>query len=170
MTLFWGMAGSGPGGLRRGEGLLGGAAPFYGCYRCADGRYVSVGPLEPRFYRALLEALGLDPDALPQSWGDRSAWPAIRAEIAAVFRSRPAAHWIGLLEGSDACFAPVLSMHEAAEHPHMRARGVFQEAFGMVQPAPAPRFSRTPGAIGSPPPRPGEGGVELLRSWGVEVD
>jgi alpha-methylacyl-CoA racemase len=170
MTLFWGMAGADPGALRRGETLLGGAAPFYGCYECADGRYVSVGPLEPPFYAALLAALDLDPEALPQSWTDRGAWPAVRAEIARAFRSRPAAAWIDRLEGTDACFAPVLSMHEAAEHPHMRARGVFQEAFGMVQPAPAPRFSRTPGAIASAPPRPGEGGLELLRSWGVDAD
>ena len=144
--------------MKRGQGLLNGAMPFYRTYECADGRHVSVGPLEPAFYAELRTRLGLS----PQPHGDIDAQTA---ELAAVFAAHPRDHWTALLEGTDACFAPVLSLAEAPEHPHVKARQVFTEAFGVVQPAPAPRFSRTPGAVQGPPRPAGENGRTVLDRW-----
>ena len=152
--------------LRRGENLLGGAAPFYRAYECADGRHIAVGALEPQFYAALIERLGIED--VP---GRASAkeWPDGCEALAKVFRTGTRAEWCALLEGTEACFAPVLSYDEAPSHPHLRARETFVEAFGMAQPAPAPRFSRTPGTVQGPPPAAGEGGLERLRAWGAKV-
>lgn len=144
--------------MERGRGLLNGAMPFYRTYECADGRHVAVGPLEPAFHAELRTRLGLP----PQAEGDLEAQAA---ELAAVFITRPRDDWTALLEGTDACFAPVLSLSEAPEHPHMRAREAFVTAFGVVQPAPAPRFSRTPGAIQGPPVGAGENGPAILEDW-----
>lgn len=127
----------------RGENLLGGAAPFYDTYETADGEFVAVGAIEPQFWAILLQALGLadDPDCRGQL--DRARWPAAKAKVAEAFRSRTRAEWCARLEGTDACFAPVLSMQEAAQHPHNRARGTFVEGSGLIQPAPAPRYSQS---------------------------
>lgn len=144
--------------MKRGEGLLNGAMPFYRTYACADGRHVAVGPLEPAFYQELRTRLGLP----PQPEGDLEAQAA---ELAAVFATRSHDHWTALLEGTDACFAPVLSLDEAPDHPHIKAREAFVTAFGVVQPAPAPRFSRTPGAIQGPPAEAGENGQAVLEDW-----
>lgn len=144
--------------MKRGEGLLNGAMPFYRTYPCADGRHVSVGPLEPAFYLELRTRLGLTPQ--PAGDMDQQA-----AELAAVFITRPRDHWAALLEGTDACFAPVLSLDEAPSHPHLAARETFTEAFGVTQPAPAPRFSRTPGAIQGPPAKAGDKGEAVLARW-----
>ncbi|GAD59256.1 MULTISPECIES: CaiB/BaiF CoA transferase family protein [Brevundimonas] len=144
--------------MKRGEGLLNGAMPFYRTYACADGRHVSVGPLEPAFYLELRTRLGLTPQ--PAGDMDQQA-----AELAAVFLTQPRDHWTALLEGTDACFAPVLSLDEAPAHPHLAARESFTEAFGVTQPAPAPRFSRTPGAIQGPPAKAGENGQAVLARW-----
>jgi alpha-methylacyl-CoA racemase len=168
MAVFCGFAGMGL-ATGRGRNLLDGSAPFYRTYECSDGRYVSVGPLEPEFYDRFLSAIGVDPATLgPQaSPGD---WERASGSLEALFRTRTREEWRAVLEGSDACFAPVLSLEEAPTHPHLRAREVYEEHFGVVQPNPAPRFSRTPGRIQGAPPRAGEGGVEALRAWGVPVE
>jgi len=124
-------------------------SPFYDAYLCADGRYVTVGALEPPFYSLLLDKLGLA-DVDPKAQYDMRAWPALKERFRALFLTRPSAHWRALLEGTDACFAPVLTLAEAAEHPHNAARGVFAaDPEGGLDPAPAPRFSALGGAKGS---------------------
>ncbi len=145
---------------RREANWMQGGAPWYRAYETADGRWLSVGPLEPKFYAQLLERLGLDPGEWPQH--DRGRWPGLAAELAARFAAEPLAHWRAELEGSDVCFAPALRLDELAEHPQLAARGTYVQRDGMLQPAPAPRFSRTPGAIAGPPPRPGEHTEEVL--------
>lgn len=150
--------------------MLDGASPWYDTYECADGKFVSVAALEPAFYRQLIDKLGLaaDPDFDDQF--DARRWPAQKARVAALFRTKSRAQWCDLLEGTDACFAPVLDFEEARAHPHNRARGVFTTVDGINQPAPAPRFSETPSAIASPPPARGEHGVELLEAVGYDGD
>ncbi|MDT5023633.1 MAG: alpha-methylacyl-CoA racemase, partial [Micromonosporaceae bacterium] len=129
----------------REDNLLDGAAPFYRTYATSDGQYLAVGALESQFYAALLARLGLDSADWPQY--DRSRWPAQRAALAAIFAGRTRAEWADLFDGVDACVTPVLSLAEAARHPHLRERETFVEADGLLQPAPAPRLSRTPSAI-----------------------
>ena len=148
--------------------LLDGGAPFYDTYETADGGYVSVGAIEPQFYALLLERLGLDPTEWPQNDGAR--WPKLKRRLAEVFRTRTRAAWCELLEGTDACFAPVLTLEEAARHPHLAARGTYRTDGGLLQAAPAPRFERTPGAIQGPPCRPGEHSVAVLHDWGFAPD
>lgn len=149
----------------RGKNWAQGAAPWYRAYTCADGGFVTVGPLEPKFYRLLLEALDLDPADWPQ-W-DTSVWPALIDTLTAKFAARTRDEWGALLEGTDACFAPALSLAEAPAHPHHVARGTFTEVGGRVQPAPAPRFGRTPGRIQREPPRPGEHSDEIRAELGL---
>jgi alpha-methylacyl-CoA racemase len=151
----------------RGANLLDGGAPFYDTYRCADGRFLAVGALEPQFFAELCATLGLDPADLPQH--DRDAWPAQRERLAALFATRPRDEWAALFEGTDACVAPVLDLVEAPDHPHNVARGTFVDVDGVTQPAPAPRFSRTPGAVDRPPPRPGEHTDEVLGELGLDA-
>jgi alpha-methylacyl-CoA racemase len=155
----------------RGVNLLDGGAPFYDTYECADGRYLAVGALEPRFYDELVRRTGFEP---PEGAGrdrtDPAQWPAARQHWAQLFRSRPRDDWAELLEQSDACVAPVLDWQEAPRHPHMAARQVFVAPDGISQPAPAPRFSRTPGSIRRPPPQPGEHTDELLRELGLDTE
>jgi alpha-methylacyl-CoA racemase len=139
-----GMRAAGMWSDRRGENLLDGSAPFYDTYETADGRYVAVGAIEPAFYAALLAGLGLDGEDLPGQL-DRDGWPAVRARFAAVFAGRTRDEWAAHFAGTDACVTPVLAPGEAPGHPHNTARGTFFTADGAVQPAPAPRFSRTPG-------------------------
>ena len=145
MALFSGMTANGRLSLDRETSLLGGAAPNYRCYECADGRYVAVAPLEPKFFAILRERLGVDAPA-------DSDWGAESAAIAAIFKQKTRGQWAALLEGTDACVAPVLTLDEAPDHAHMRARGVYRTIDGVVQPAPAPRFSRTPLARGGGEP------------------
>jgi len=149
---------------------LDGGAPFYGVYECADGGFVSLGPLEPEFYALLMDKLGLTGDPEMAQTLDRTKWPDQRARLAAVIRSEPRGHWIKQLEGTDVCFAPVLSMDEAAEHPHMVARRVFQEIDGVRQAAPAPRFSATPGRTPGPASAPGADTRDVLIDWGFTQD
>jgi alpha-methylacyl-CoA racemase len=144
MTVFAGLVPSGRISIDHDRNLLSGAAPFYRCYLCADGRQISIGPLEPRFYEQLLAAIGAT--ELLESDDDRR-WPEQGAWLAAIFRSRSAEDWRTLLEGTDACFAPVLTLSEAPEHPQIKERGAYVEHEGQMQAAPAPRFSRTPGAL-----------------------
>jgi alpha-methylacyl-CoA racemase len=154
---------------RRGANLLDGAAPFYTVYETADGGHLAVGALEPRFYAELLERVGLAADDLPPQL-DRAGWPRLRERLAARFRTRTRDEWCRLLEGTDACVAPVLSLTEAPAHPHNRARATFVEVGGVTQPAPAPRFSRTPSARPEPPPGPGEDPGPTLAAWGLAPD
>ncbi len=149
----------------RGSNLLDGGAPFYDAYETADGKYVSVGAIEAHFYEELLRLSGLDSGHLPSQM-DKSRWQETKERIAALFRTKTRDEWCEIMEGTDACFAPVLSMAEAPDHRHNRHRGTFIEVGGIVQPAPAPRFSRTPGLVSGPPDHPGEHTDEALSAWG----
>jgi alpha-methylacyl-CoA racemase len=150
----------------RGTNLLDTGAFYYDVYECKDGKYISIGALEPQFYAIMLEKLGLTADDFPNQH-DRAQWPAAKEKIAGIWKTRTRAEWCEIFEGSDACFAPVLSMSEAPEHPHMQARKTFVERDGLVQAAPSPRFSRTPGEIQGPPVNPGEHTEEALQTWGL---
>jgi alpha-methylacyl-CoA racemase len=154
---------------RRRSGLLDGGTPYYDLYETADGKHVSVGALEPQFYAELVERLGLTDQAPDRD--DPAALPALRDLLTETFRRRTQAEWAEVFDATDACVAPVLPLSEAATHPHLVARGTFVELEGIVQPAPAPRFSRTPGAVGMPPGGPGAHTREALAAWGAtDVD
>ena len=156
----------------RGENVLDSGAHYYDVYETSDGRYVSIAPVEPKFYAELLDRIGLEPDDPPHS-AHRDDWPGSKARLAALFRSRTRDEWRDILEGTDACFAPVLGMDEAHRHPHNAARGTFVERDGIVQPNAAPRFDRTPGAIRCSPPASGSGTRAVLADWGfasAEID
>ncbi|QKH34171.1 CoA transferase [Achromobacter pestifer] len=150
---------------QRQSNMLDGGAHFYGCYACADGKYVSIGAIEPQFYRLLLERCGIDDPDFQQQW-ERAQWPQLRAKLAGIIAGRTREQWCALLEGTDACFAPVLDFEEAPRHPHHQARGSFIETGGTLHPAPAPRLSRTPGqarAVSAP----GAHTEELLAELGL---
>jgi alpha-methylacyl-CoA racemase len=165
MAPFYGARAMGFWNDERGTNLLDSGAPHYDVYRCADGAEVAVGALEPAFFAALLEVLELDPAAVPgQDEVDR--WPELRRVLTERFASRPRDAWLARAEGRDACLAPVLTMREAAQDPHVRARGTVVEVDGVPQPAPAPRFSGTPAALDRPPPVPGQHTDELLWDLG----
>lgn len=151
----------------RESNFLDGSAPFYAAYECADRRYISIGSIEPQFYRQLLEKCGIDDPDFARQW-DRAEWPALKVKLAGLFRTRTRDEWCALLEGSDACFAPVLSMTEAPHHPHNLARGTFVDSGGTIQPAPAPRFDRTPSRLPPSAPGIGQDSVELLLGLGHE--
>jgi alpha-methylacyl-CoA racemase len=168
-TMIRGFAASGMWEGERGTNLLDTGAHFYDTYECADGRYVSIGSIEPQFYAELLRLTGLEGEELPRQH-DHAAWPAMKERLAAVFRTRTRDEWSAVMEGTDVCFAPVLSMHEAPEHPHNVAREGFVEVAGQTHPAPAPRFSRTPGAIERPPPHAGQHTDEALADWGLPAE
>ena len=170
MSMFWAFRSM---GLfdedRRGTNLLDTGAPFYDVYRCADDEYVSVGSIEPQFYAELLRLTGLEADPEFTRQMDKSAWPRRKRRVAELFATRTRDEWCALMEGSDVCFAPVLTMSEAAQHPHNVERRTFVEVAGVQQPAPAPRFSRTPGEITAPPAHPGQHSIEILRDWGFDA-
>lgn len=165
-SVFYGLAAAGQWAGERGTNLLDGGTPFYDTYETADGRYVSLAALEPKFFAQLAEALGLEPHFVTGQH-DRRLWPAMRQAIAAAVRQRTRDAWCALLEGSDACFAPVLSFDEAPAHAHARARGAFVTIEGVVQPAPAPRFNRTPAGVARPAPHLGEHSRVVLREAGL---
>jgi alpha-methylacyl-CoA racemase len=150
MSLFYGFFAAGQWHDRRRANLLDGGAPFYDTYRCADGKWISIGSIEPQFYALLLEKINARPPFDAKQM-DRNAWPAMHEHLKEIFATKTQAEWCALLEYSDVCFAPVLSLAEAPLHPHNKARGTFVTSAGVVQPAPAPRFSATPSAIQSPP-------------------
>jgi alpha-methylacyl-CoA racemase len=147
---------------QRGTNLLDSGAHFYEVYETSDGEYVSIGAIEKQFYEELLERLGLSGEELPEQM-DASQWPAMKQRLTAIFKTRTRQEWCEVFQGSDACFAPVLRMSEAHEHPHNRLRGTFVDANGALQPRPAPRFSRTPTEVGSGPAKLGEHTDDILR-------
>ncbi|MEE3330931.1 MAG: CaiB/BaiF CoA-transferase family protein [Myxococcota bacterium] len=152
----------------RGTNLLDGGAHFYDTYETSDGKYVSVGSIEPQFYALLLEKTGLANEELPSQMS-RDEWPAFKEKIAAIFKSKTRDEWCEIMEGSDVCFAPVLTMSEAPLHPHNVARDAFLDIGGYPQPAPAPRFSRTPTGVPTPPAHAGQHTDEILGDWGFDA-
>jgi alpha-methylacyl-CoA racemase len=149
----------------RGTNILDSGAPFYDAYETADGQYVAVGAMEPKFYSTLLGLLGIEAADLPDQM-DRATWPAVKERFAAIFRTKTREEWCAVMEGSDACFAPVLRLDEVEQHPHNAARGTFPSIDGAVQPRPAPRFSATEAVVSRPPADPGEHTDEVLAEAG----
>jgi alpha-methylacyl-CoA racemase len=166
MTMFYGMRAGGVWRDARDSNLLDGGAHFYDTYACKDGGWLAVGAIEPEFHKQLVEGLGLTEAEFPGRM-DPSNWQGYSERIADIIKTRTRDEWMAVFEGTDACVAPVLSMEEAPRHPHMAARAVLPSAHGAIQPAPAPRFSRTPGAIGDVPPEPGRDTSAVLADWGV---
>ncbi|QCI64493.1 CaiB/BaiF CoA transferase family protein [Phreatobacter stygius] len=164
-SIIFGMIGKKTWKVEREANMLDGGAPFYGVYETADGRYVSIGSLEPQFYAALIRLLDLTDPRFAKQW-DKAMWPDLRATLTATFKSRTRDAWCDLLDGSDVCFAPVLDPAEAATHPHNVARGTFTEVDGAPMPQPAPRFSATPTRLGTPSGEPGADTGSLLLGAG----
>ena len=162
MTMFFGMHAAGQFTTERGANILDSGAFFYEVYECADGKHVAVAPIEDKFFAELFRLIEVDPKGFPAKL-DAKGWPAAKDKLDAVFKTKTREEWCRLLEGSDACFAPVLALDEAPDHPHNKARGTFVTVDGIVQPAPAPRFSRTPAATPTPPEAPASA---VLRDWG----
>lgn len=165
MTHQFGYAGSGQWIEERESNVIDGGAPWYHIYETKDGKYISVAAVEPKFYRQLLEGMGLDPATVPPAM-DKGSWPQTCERFAAVFASRTRDEWCAAMEGREACFAPVLDVHEAVRHPHAVARKSYMELEGVIQPIPAPRFSRTPPNVRRPVPVPGAHTVEVMAAWG----
>jgi alpha-methylacyl-CoA racemase len=168
-TLVQGMRVQGLWADRRQANALDGAAHWYDCYECADGGWISVGALEPQFYQLLLAKCGLTGQGLEGAQFDLRRWPELKQRFAELFRTRTRDEWCALLEGTDVCFAPVLSFSEAQQHPHNLARGAYVEIDGITHPAPAPRFSSTPAQVGSPPVGVGTQTRELLEMAGYDA-
>jgi len=167
MSMMYTLKAMGQWTQERGSNLLDGGAHFYDTYRCSDGKWLSVGAIEPQFYVLLLEKAGIDDPAFKAQW-DRSQWPALKEKLAAVLVTRSRDAWCAIFEGTDACVAPVLDMDEAPTHPHNLSRNTFIEVNGVTQPAPAPRFSGTP--AGQPTPPQPEGDALVLTDWGFSAD
>jgi len=165
MTTFYGLRAMGIWTDRRGENLLDSGAHFYDVYETADNKYISIGSIEPKFYAELLRLTGLEGSTLPGQL-DRAKWPEMREVLRAVFKTKSRDEWCAIMEGTDVCFAPVLSMEEAPKHPHNKARETFVEIDGVIQPGPAPRFSRTKAEIQGPPAKPGQHTDAILADWG----
>ena len=170
MAMFWGMRAMGVfDENNRGTNLLDTGSHFYDVYECSDGQYVSFGSIEPQFYAELLRITGLDGDAEFAKQHDKSNWPHLKERLGALVKTKSRDEWCKLMEHTDVCFAPVLTMGEAAQHPHNIARNLFVDVAGLVQPAPAPRFSRTVPEISRPPAHPGQHTREVLVDWGVDA-
>jgi alpha-methylacyl-CoA racemase len=167
-AMFHGFTASGMWTEERGTNLLDTGAHFYDVYETSDGRYVSIGSIEPQFYAELLRITGLEGESLPHQM-DRSQWSALKERLAEVFRTKTRDEWCELMEGTDVCFAPVLSLSEAPQHPHNQARGTFVEVAGVTQPAPAPRFSRTEAQVQRPPAHAGQHTEEILAEAGLDA-
>jgi len=169
MSMFWGFTKIGMHDENtRGVNMLDTGAHYYDVYECSDGKFISIGSIEPQFYQQLLTLTGLAGDAEFADQNDRSKWPALKKRLAEVFATKSQAEWCKIMEHTDVCFAPVLTMTEASRHPHNVARKSFVEIDGTTQPAPAPRFSRTATATPSAPEPAGANTVEVLRAWGVK--
>jgi alpha-methylacyl-CoA racemase len=169
MSMFWAFKNIGMfDESARGTNLLDTGAHFYDVFECADGEWVSIGSIEPQFYALLLEKTGASAEFAAQM--DRSKWPQLKEKLAAVFRTKTRAQWNEIMEGTDVCYAPVLRMSEAAQHPHNVARNTFVEVAGITQPAPAPRYSRTITNVPTPPAHAGEHTRAVLADWGFDAD
>ena len=169
MSMFWGFKNIGLHDENaRGTNMLDSGAHFYDVYKCSDGKYVSIGSIEPQFYTQLLQLTGLASDAEFANQQDRSMWPKLKQRLTEVFATKTQAEWCKIMEGTDVCFAPVLTMSEAAKHPHNVARKTFIEIAGTTQPAPAPRFSRTVASLPTAPVGAGANTREVLQSWGIQ--
>ncbi len=165
MAMFYGFKAAGAWKTERSANLLDGGAHFYDTYQCADGEWISIASIEPQFYALLLEKTGIsDPDFSAQM--DRALWPDLKDRLGMVIARKTRAEWVAIMEGTDVCFAPVLSLDEAPRHPHNQARETFVEIEGVIQPAPAPRFSKSPGLISGPPPAIGAHNRAALMDWG----
>jgi alpha-methylacyl-CoA racemase len=169
MTMFHAFSAMGVWTPERGTNLLDTGAHFYDVYETSDGKYVSIGSIEPQFYAELLRLTGLDVDETMPRQMDRAAWPDLKVRFEALFRTRTRDEWCEIMEHTDVCFAPVLSLSEAPQHPHNVERGTFVERNGVVQPAPAPRFSRTEAEIQRPPSFAGQHTDEALADWGFDA-
>ncbi len=170
MTMFWAFSQMGAHDENaRGTNLLDTGAHFYDAYECADGKYVSIGSIEPQFYAELLKLTGLDTDPEFARQMDKSQWPHLKERIAEVFRTKTRSEWCSIMEATDVCFAPVLTMSEAATHPHNVERNMIIDIAGVKQPAPAPRFSRTIPEVSGPPAHPGQHTREILSEWGFDA-
>jgi alpha-methylacyl-CoA racemase len=169
MTMMYELLGRGQWDEARESNMNDGGAPFYDVYETSDQKYVSIAAMEPKFFTELLTRIGIDPGELPDQW-DPTTWPVAKKRLAEVLGSRTRQEWCDLLEGTDACFAPVLTMSEAVHHPHNVERGAFTEVGGIVQPSPAPRFSRTPATVQRPPAEPGQHTDEILAEAGMHPD
>ena len=171
MTMFWAMKNVGLFDENApGTNLLDTGAHFYDVYECNDGKYVSLGSIEPQFYAELMRLTGLEGDPEFSKQMDKSQWPHLKSRLAEVFRTKSQADWCAIMEATDVCFAPVLTMSEAAHHPHNIERRTFVEHAGVVQPAPAPRFSRTQGELSSPPAHAGQNSREVLELCGFSAE
>lgn len=168
MTAIFGLRAAGRWTDERGDNILDTGAHYYNVYETSDGKYIGIGSIESKFYAELLRLTGLEGQELPRQ-NDKTAWPDFKDRLTAIFKTKTRDEWDQILEGSDVCYAPVLSMEEAPSHPHNKERGTFVEIDGVPQPAPAPRFSRTPSAIQRPPANPGEHTEEALIDWGFET-
>jgi alpha-methylacyl-CoA racemase len=170
MTMVSGFRRAGIWTEQRNDNIVDGGAPYYSAYETADQKYVAIGAMEGKFYELLLDKLGLSdlPHMRPHT--DRNLWERQRATLELAFKAKTRSEWCELLEGTDVCFAPVLTMDEALEHPHVRARQTYVEVEGVAQPAPAPRFSQSQAAISRPPARPGQHTTEALQDWGWSTD
>lgn len=167
MSMFYDLHARGFWKNQRESNILDGGAPFYGVYTCKDGKHVSIGPLEKQFYRLFLDKCGIEDPAFRDQWSSEQ-WPQLKARLKAHFMTRTREEWCALFEGSEVCFAPVLSMEEAPRHPHNMARGTFVESGGLTQPAPAPRFSRTSSILPEAPPATGQDTLEILNRAGYD--
>ena len=169
LSPFYGMMAMGMWTKERMDNRLDGGAHYYGSYACSDGKFISIGSIEPQFYALLLEICGIDdPEFAKQN--DKQHWASLRGKLEALFVTQTRDHWCALLEGTDVCFAPVLDLQEAPQHPHNLARQSFVEIDGVTQPAPAPRFSRTPTTVQAPAAMAGEHSEEILNDWGFAPD
>jgi alpha-methylacyl-CoA racemase len=169
MTMMHGFRHTGFWRDERGTNLLDTGSHFYDTYETADGKYISIGSIEPQFYQELLRLTGLEGEDLPRQM-DRNAWDPLAKRLTEIFKSKTRDQWCEIMEGTDVCFAPVLSMGEAYQHPHNLARGTFVEVAGKLQPGPAPRFSRTPAEISRPPSHAGQHTDEALAEWGFSAE
>jgi alpha-methylacyl-CoA racemase len=166
--MMWAFRGMGMWSDERGVNMLDTGAPYYDTYTCADGKHIAIGAIEPQFYAELLEKTGLQGESLPAQM-DRKAWAQLKSRLAGIFRTKTRDEWCAIMEGTDICFAPVLTMKEASQHPHAKARGAYVDVSGFPQPAPAPRFSRTKESIKGPAAKRGQHTDEVLSQRGFSA-
>lgn len=169
MGLIYGVYAAGRWHDRRESNIIDGGAHFYNNYECADGKWIAIGSIETPFYQALLESLGLDDDPAFADQMNEDEWPELLRRLRLIFKTRSRDQWCTRFEGTEVCYAPILSLAEAPDHPHNRARASFTEIDGVIQPAPLPRFSRTPARVQSGPKHAGKGASDALRDWGLDA-